>query len=165
MYIASLIANHPYIWNDKEFKEVYSSTELTCNKIIAWCKLTWEVSEASCWRGKSGSKKVLKFPLYIKNVWAVMRYFAFNTSVQYSTFFCERQRQVILAHSYKKIQKLPITYINPSSFCSSPCFKSPSAATRLLRTWGQPTWRHSILKMAARGKFRKPIENRRYQYP
>ena len=58
-----------------------------------------------------------------------MRYFAFNTSVQYSTFFCERQRQVIPAHSYKKIQKLPIIYINPSSFCSSPCFKSPSAAT------------------------------------
>lgn len=116
-----LIANHPYIWNDKEFKEVYNSTELTCNKIIAWCKLTWELSEASCWRGKSGSKKVLKFPLYIKNVWAVMRDYAFNTSVQYSTFFCERQRQVIPPIHIKKIQKLPITYINPLSFCSSPC--------------------------------------------
>ena len=99
-----LIANHPYIWNDKEFKEVYNSTELTCNKIIAWCKLTWELSEASCWRGKSGSKKVLKFPLYIKNVWAVMRDYAFNTSVQYSTFFCERQRQVIPPIHVKKFR-------------------------------------------------------------
>ena len=91
-----------------------------------------------------------------------MRYYAFNTSIQYSTFFCEKSNP---AHSDKKIQKLPITYINPSSFCSLPCFKSPSAATRLLRTLGHPTWRHSILKMAARGKFSKPIENRRYQYP
>lgn len=84
-----------------------------------------------------------------------MRYFAFNTSVQYSTFFCERQRQVIPPIHIKKFRN-----------CLSPILiLQVSVRRHVLNLRRQPTWRHSILKMAARGKFRKPIENRRYQYP
>lgn len=94
-----------------------------------------------------------------------MRYYAFNTSVQYLTFFCERQRQVIPPIHLKKFRN----YLSPTLILQVSVRRHVLNLRRLpLDCCEHEDNQHGVIaysKWLREQKFSKPIENRRYQYP